>query len=171
MSGSPFGNAPADEEVFGGTGEYTTPDAADDPYGPIGVYVNAEGVEGRSGKLKEGSTNKETTIGKITDVTKDKGPAGPMMVFDVVVTEGKFAGRDFKVYASFSPKARFKLVETYQAIGLPVDGPWGKSKAVGTYVGVNLIDEEYQDQWSAKIKSLFKHPKGVGYRGAANLPS
>lgn len=171
MSGSPFGSAPADEEVFGGTGAYTTPDAADDPYGPIGVYIDDEGVEGRSGKLKEGSTNKETTNGKITGVEKGTGPSGAMMIFDVVVTEGRLSGRDFKLYVSYSPKARFKLVETYNAIGLPIDGPWGKSKALGVYVGINLIDEEYQNQWSAKIKSIFKHAKGVGYRGAANLPS
>lgn len=171
MSGdTPFGTPPADEEVFGGTGEYTTPDPTDDPYGPIGVYINEEGQEGSSGKLKDGSTNKATSVGKITAVEKKKGPAGPMMVFSVVGTEGKFAGRDFDLYVSFSPKARFKLVETYNAIGLPIDGPWAKSKAVGVYVGINLIDEEYQDKWSAKIKSVFKHPKGVGYRGAANLP-
>ena len=127
--------------------------------------------EGRSGKLKEGTTNKASTVGKVTGVEKKTGPAGPMMVFTVTVTEGKFSGRDFDLYVSFSPKARFKLVESYNALGLPLDGPWGKSKAVGVYVGVNLIDEEFNDQWSAKIKSIFKHPKGVGYRGAATLPA
>lgn len=171
MSGNPFGEAPADEEVFGGTGEYTTPDEKDDPYRPIGVYIDPEtGQEGSTGKLKDGSTNKATAIGKVVGVEKKKGPAGPMMVFSVVATEGQFAGRDFDLFVSFSNKARFKLVETYQAIGLPIDGPWGKSQAVGVYVTLNLQDEEYQNKWGAKIKSVAKHPKGVGYRGAANLP-
>lgn len=168
--GNPFGNAPTDEEVFGGTGEYQTPEASDDPYGPVGTYVDENGAEGRVGKLKDGSTNKASAIGKVTAVEKKKGPSGPMMVFSLVGTEGRFAGRDFDLYVSYSPKARFKLVETHQAIGLPIDGPWTKSQALGVYVVLNLVDEEYQGQWGAKIKSVAKHPKGVGFRGAANLP-
>lgn len=163
MSGSPFGSAPADEEMFGtGNDGYTPPDEKDDPFRPIGTYAE--------GKLVPGSVNKASCVGKCTAIEKKTGPSGPMLVFSYVATEGAFAGRDFDLYVSFSPKARFKLVETYESHGLPLDGPWGKSKAVGSYVILNLQDEEYEQKWSAKLKGIAKHPKGVGYRGAANLP-
>lgn len=156
---NPFGAPP--EDMIGG--EYKVPDEKDDPYRPIGSYDAAN-------KLIAGSSNKATCIGKCTAVKPGTGPSGPMLVFSFVATEGEFAGRDFESYVSFSPKARFKVVETYNALGLPLDKPYPKSAAIGVYCVLNLQDEEYNERWSAKLKSVAKHPKGVGFRGAAALP-
>ena len=165
---TPFGQPPAtaDEDMIDPSqGEYRVPSADEDPYRPIGEY------DPETGKHVAGTPQKATTIGRVTALEKKNGPKGPMLVFSVVATEGQYAGRDFETYVSFSPSARFKVIETYNAIGLPHDGPYPKSAAVGVYVTINLQDEEYNGRWSAKIKSLAAHPKGVGYRGTAALPS
>lgn len=154
----PFGSAPASEESI----DFKVPDAKDDPYRPIGTY------DEETGKLIEGPTKAEVP-GKIVALAKKTGPSGPMVVFSTVVTEGEFAGREFDLYCSFSPKARFKIIETYKAVGLPIDQPYPKSAAIGVYVILCLEDEEYNGRWSAKLRSLKAHPKGVGYRGTAAL--
>lgn len=141
--------------------KYRVPDQSEDPNRPIGTYEN--------GKLVAGSKNKCSTMGRCTALKEAEGPSGPMLVFSFVVTEGEFAGRDLDLYCSFSPKARFKVVETYGALGLPEKGPWPKSQPIGVYVVMNLQDEEYQGNWSAKLKGVAKHPKGAGYRGASEL--
>jgi hypothetical protein len=153
----PFGKPPEETVNF----EYPSDD--DNPYRPIGKYEDGKLVSGEG-------TDRCEAIGKIIAVTPKQGPSGPMAVFTVVVTEGPFAGREFDLYCSFSPKAKFKLDETHDAIGLP-RGPYPKSAAIGVYVVCKLQDEEYNDQWSAKLKGLKKHPKGAGYRGTANLPA
>lgn len=144
---------------------YEVPDAKDDPFRPVGEYDE-------DNKLVAGSKNKIQVPGKCVAVKEDTGPAGKMLVFSFVCTEGDFAGREFDSYVSFSPKARFKVVETYTALCLPQTGPWPKSKAVGTHCLLNLQDELYQERWGAKIKSVQIHPKStkeVGYRGTAAL--
>ena len=93
-----------------------------------------------------------------------------MVVLTFVVTEGEFAGREFELYCSYSPRARFKLVETHAAMSLP-EGPYPKSAAIGVYVTANLQDEEYNGSWSAKLKGVAKHPKGAGFRGTSALPA
>jgi hypothetical protein len=152
----PFG-APTEEMI-----DLPIADETDDPFRPIGTY-NEEG------KLVVGSTNKAQAIGKCVALEQKQGPSGPMIVFGFVATEGTFAGREFPLYCSFSPKARFKVVETYQGLGLPEKGPWPKSQPIGVYVTLNLQDEEYEGKFSAKLKGISKHPKGVGYRGTTEL--
>lgn len=153
---NPFGAAPED------TIDYRVPDESEDPFRPIGRYDE-------NGKHIEGTPQKAKAIGKCVALKPDQGPSGPMLVFGFVVTEGDFAGREFDLYCSFSPKARFKVVETYNGLGLPLDRPYPKSAAIGVYVTLNLQDEEYNGRWSAKLKGIEKHPKGVGYRGTSNL--
>ena len=71
---------------------------------------------------------------------------------------------------------RLAALRSYGILDTPLEQDFDDVVRIAAYVCnapisvINLIDEEYQDKWSAKIKSVFKHPKGVGYRGAANLP-
>lgn len=159
----PTGASPSDDVIDPSQG-YQVPDEKDDPFRPIGSY---DILEDGSMKLIPGSNTKAEAPGKLCAIEKKQGPSGPMLVFSYVVTEGAFAGREFDLYVSFSNKARFKLVETYKAHGLPLEGPWPKAQAIGTYVILKLQDEEYQGRFSAKLKGVVAHPKGVGYRGTA----
>lgn len=154
--GTTFGAPPA-EDTF----NVPVPDIKDDPFRPIGQ-------EDENGKHIPG---KLEVPGRCVSLKQDQGPSGPMAVFGFVVTEGQFAGREFDLYCSFNPRARFKVVETYKALNLPLDRPYPKSAAVGVYVLLNLEDEEFNDQWSAKLKRVKAHPKGAGFRGAAALPT
>jgi hypothetical protein len=150
----PFG-APPEDMV-----NIPVPSESDDPYRPIGTT----GADGKfaPGKLK--------TIGRCIGLVQEQKAKGPCLKLTWVVTEGDFAGREFELFVSFSPAARFKVVETYNALGLPLDGtPYPKSQVVGAYATLNLEDEEYNGRWSAKLKGIEPHPKGVGYRGAAEL--
>lgn len=155
----PFGSAPGTDDVI----DQKVPDQKDDPFRPIGNYNDETGayIDG---------PQKAEVIGKVVALEKKDSSAGiPMVVFSTVVTEGEFAGREFDIYCSFSPKARFKIIETYKAIGLPIDAPYPKAAAIGVYVVLCLKDEEYNGRWSAKCNALKPHPKGVGYRGTAAL--
>lgn len=158
---NPFGSAPA-EDLF----NVPVPDAKDDPFRPIGE-VHPETGE----YLQPDKPAKLEVPGRCTALVNKQGPSGPMAVFSYVVTEGQYAGRDFDLYVSFSPKARFKVVETYKAHDLPLDRPYPKSQAVGSNVILCLRDEEYEGRWSAKLAAVKPHPKGAGYRGASALPA
>lgn len=157
-----FGAPPAEDMIDPAAG-YQVPDEKDDPYRPIGTYDE-------DGKLVAGTSNKATVPGRCTAIKDSTGPKGKMLVFSFVCTEGVYAGRDFDSYVSFSPAARFKVVETYTALGLPLTGPYPRKQAIGVNVLLNLQDEEYQGRWSAKIKSVVAHPKSTKdapYRGSA----
>lgn len=158
---NPFGSAPA-EDLF----DLSVPDAKDDPFRPIG---ECDPVTGEY--LQKDKPAKLEVNGRCTALTNKQGPSGPMAVFSFVVTEGVYAGRDFDLHVSFSPKARFKVVETYKAFDLPLDRPYPKSQAIGVNVILCLRDEEYQERWSAKLNAVKPHPKGAGYRGTNALPA
>lgn len=152
---NPFGSAPA-EETF----DMPVPSAEDDPFGPIGTYdENNNLVEGVAkldvpGKCVSWATHNATTVKA-----------------EFVCTEGKFAGRTFPTYVSFKPQARFKVVEVYKALGLPLDRPFPKAQPIGCFVILGLQDEEYEGRMSAKIGKVKVHPKGAGFRGTSNLPA
>lgn len=156
----PFGTPP--EEVM----DYRVPDESEDPYRPIGATDPATGEY-----LTPDKPARIDVPGKCIALVKKQGPSGPMGVFTLVCTEGPFAGREFELYCSFSRKARFKVVETYGALGLPLDRPFPFSTAVGVCCVLKLQDEEYEGRWSAKIKSVGAHAKGAGFRGSNALPS
>jgi len=157
---NPFGAAPEDE-VF----NLKTPEAKDDPYGPIGAVDPETEVY-----LTPDKPARAECLGKCTSVKQDVGPSGPMLVFDFVATEGRFAGRDFTTYVSFSDKARFKVVETKQAFGTKINEFFTRNNCVGVYVILCLQDELFDGRWSAKLRGTKAHPKGAGFRGANLLP-
>ena len=158
----PFGKPPVEEDVIPGTETYPEADP-NDPYGSLGTY-NEEGV-----RTSPKGSDQGTCIGKVIAAAPHEGPSGPCVKLTVCGTEGRFNGRDFDLYISFSQKAKFKLDETYAAIGLP-KGPFVKSRAIGVFVTLKLKDEQYNGQWSAKCSGLLCHPKGAGFRGSSNLP-
>jgi len=154
--------APPAEDMVG----YTVPDASEDPFRPIGQTDPETGAY-----LNPKQPAKVECNGKCIALKTEEKAAGPCVVLTFVATEGAFAGREFELYVSYSPKARFKVVETYTAMNLPLDRPYPKAQAIGTHVVLCLQDEEYEGRWSAKLKKVKAHPKGAGFRGAAELPN
>ncbi len=46
------------------------------------------------------------------------GPKGPYLEWKIAIYTGKFDGKDFRLYTSYSPKAMFKFIEMIEATGI-----------------------------------------------------
>lgn len=133
---------------------------ANDPHGPIGTLV--DGVF-QPGKL--------SVPAKVTGWKKTTSKSGnSMVVCSVRILEGRYVGMTFDLYLVFIASARFRVVEAYKALGLPLDATVTASP-IGNHCIVKLEDELYNDRWSPKPRSLLPPAQGAGYRGNAELPS
>ena len=169
MSENPFGTPP--EEFV----DFVVPSESDDPSRPIGRY-DEHGNPLTNPATGAPFPNFCDVLGKVVALKRSVGPSGySLLTLSFVVTDGisqeskRFAGREFDLYLSANPKARFKVVESYEALGLPLERPYTKSQAIGVYAILRLVDEEYEGRWSPKLRKISKPTQGAGYRGAASL--
>ena len=150
----PYGQPPSDELV-----DLAFPEDSEDS-GAIGKK-NEDGVF-IPGKL--------ITEGRCIGVDQRVSKSGNnMTVFTFVGTGKKFAGTEFDLYCVYLSNAKFKLIETHQALNIP-EGPFKKPLAIGVYVTMDLEDEEYNGKWRAKLKGVRAHDNGAGYRGKVATP-
>ena len=153
----PFGSPTG--ELF----DFPIPDEdVESPFGPIGA-VNPDTGEFEPGTV----TVRARCTGWKRSVSKRSG--NPMIVCSVMALEGRFVRQEYDIYLVASPAARFKLIETYKAFGLPEDGT-KYAPPIGVHCLLTLQDEEYNGRWSPKAKSVAPAKEGVGYRGTADLP-
>lgn len=114
-------------------------------------------------------------VGVKQDVSKEA--KNPMYVWDFVITKGKYAGRDFRLWTSLTANAMWKLIETLAAFG--VKGKVGeklqftKEQVKGVMVTLVIEDDSFNGRDTSRIAKLEAHPNGAGFRatGAFDAPA
>lgn len=102
-----------------------------------------------------------TYTARVVDVVKGDSKAGnPMWTWTFAVTgneKGKksdFDGKELKLWTALTPAAMWKLSETVQALGIPVEDNKIKCKKgdlVGKSCLIEVQEDEYNGRPSAKI--------------------
>ncbi len=123
-----------------------------------------EDIEERGGRIPAGQYP-----GKCVGVRKDVSSSGNnMWVWDVVITKGKHAGRDFIIYTALTDASLWKVQETLMAFGIDaapgVSGSFSKKDVIGVLVTLVIEDDTYQGRKQSKCNALLPYEGGVGKR-------
>jgi hypothetical protein len=112
---------------------------------------------------------KNRYIGRLVALTKDTSNAGnPMWVWVFVIIEGKYAGREFKLWTTLTPASMWKVGETLLALGF--EGTPGEKfaftleEAIGRGATLVIVDDEFEGRKTSKLQGIEPHPKGAGYK-------
>lgn len=81
----------------------------------------------------------------------------PMFVWDFVVVDGQYTGREFKVFTAITPAAMWKVAETVQALGIGQTGAvvkFKRSDVIGKECGALIEATEYNGQTRSQISRV-----------------
>lgn len=89
------------------------------------------------------------------EVEQSVSQAGnPMFIWNFVITEGQYTGREFKCWTAITPAAMWKVAETVQALGIGQTGQVVKFKrgdVINKDCGLLIEEDEYNGKPSSKI--------------------
>ena len=104
--------------------------------------------------------------GKLIDVEKSMSQAGnPMWVWTFVLTDGKFEGKEFKLYTALTPSAMWKLTETLEALGIGKAGEAIKfdlGAVINTEVVMHITEDEYNGKPRNSLDKISAPANGAG---------
>ena len=105
-------------------------------------------------------------IGRLVNLEKTTSKAGnPMWVWDFAITEGEYAGMEFRLFTAITPAALWKLAETLEALGV---GGFGQAikftteEVLNTLVVMHVYDDDYNGQLRSQLDGITAHPNGAG---------
>lgn len=84
---------------------------------------------------------------KVVEIEKGESKQGnPQYIWEFVITAGADAGENIRYWTSLLPQARWKVVETLEAIGIEAQGSvakFTKSDVVGRPCILEIVNDEY----------------------------
>lgn len=99
----------------------------------------------------------------------------PMFVWTFAVSQGEYAGREFKVFTAITPAAMWKVAETVVALGVGQTGQvvkFKRSDVIGKECGALIEETEYNGQVRSQIsrvmslKDMADQQEGAGFESA-----
>lgn len=130
-----------------------------------------EGLPGQDDMVfEEDFTNDESTTGYhvqkgfyhaiLIDMEKGMSQAGnPQYIWQFKLLSGEGKGREFRYWTSLLPQARWKVIETLEALGVKAQGSIAKFKrsdVVGKPCILLLEDDTYEGQTTSKIQRVMR---------------
>lgn len=88
-----------------------------------------------------------------------KSSGVPQYIWEFGITAGKDNGKTIRYWTSLGPKARWKVVETLEAVGIESSGKMArfkKSDIVGRPCIIEVVHEEFENRMTNKISKV--HP-------------
>jgi hypothetical protein len=115
--------------------------------------VDLTNVEEQSYAIPDGSYK-----AKCIDVTQEVSKSGnPMFVWQFELTEGKYAGKQFKSWTAITPAAMWKVAETVIALGVGQNGQVVKFKrgdVIGKLCGLVMEQDEYNGKLTSRVSRV-----------------
>lgn len=123
--------------------------------------VDLDGVD--AGVIPEGDYEME-----LIDVERGFSNNGnAMWTWRWQVSRGPNKGRNIPNYTALSPQALWKVVETFDALGIErTEGgtKFKRSDVIGTLAMAHIVTGSYDGRDRSEIKALKAHPRGAGYK-------
>lgn len=99
---------------------------------------------------------------KVIDLTKNASKAGnPQFEWEFKITSGDAIGQTMRHWTSLLPQARWKVVETLEALNIAASDRilrFKKSQVIGKTCALEVFHDEYNGKLQHKVKMV--HPSG-----------
>ena len=97
-------------------------------------------------------------VAKVTEFVKEPSKSGnPQFVWSLKIMSGTYRGVVVKFWTSLLPQARWKVIQSLQAVGVDASDKvanFKRSDVVGKLCVMHILEDEYNGRASHKVDSL-----------------
>jgi len=99
-------------------------------------------------------------IARVIDFNREVSKSGnPQYVWQFIIADGEYKGSKLKFWTSLLPQARWKVVQTLEAVGIPCGNSiaeFRRSEIIGKYCVLKVVPDDYNGKETNKIDSVYK---------------